>query len=83
MGVRDELAEDFNTCIPKVMISGNLCIVDNVKKIVLITEKDIVLGGTKGYVAVTGSNMTIREIDDERVQVAGEIRTVEFFKTLS
>ncbi len=83
MSVKDELIVDFNVHIPKVMISGNLCIIDNVKKIVLITEKGIVVGGDKGYVALEGSNMIIKEIDDERVQISGEIRTVEFYETLS
>ena len=83
MDIKDEMLLDFNINIPRVVVCGNLGLVDNVKSMVLISEKSIVISGKKGFVAINGEGLSIREIDDERVQVAGEIRTVEFFKTLS
>lgn len=83
MSVKDELMLDFNINMPRVMVCGELGIVDNVKNVVLISEKSIVISGKKGYVSVNGDSLEIIEIDDERVQVTGEIRTVEFFKALS
>lgn len=83
MSVKDEILFDFNINEPRVMVCGSVGIVDNVKNIVLISEKSIVISGKKEYVSITGDALTIKEIDDERVQVSGEIRAVEFFKTLS
>lgn len=83
MDIKSELKSDFNINLPRVLISGNVGIIDNVKAIVFVSESSIVVSNGKRYTSVSGSELIIKEIEDERVQVSGDIRAIEFFGTLS
>lgn len=83
MDIKSELKSDFSINLPRVLISGNVGIIDNVKGIVFVSESSIVVFNGKRYTSVSGNNLIINEIEDERVQVSGDIRAIEFFGTLS
>ncbi|MGN0711005.1 MAG: YabP/YqfC family sporulation protein [Anaerovoracaceae bacterium] len=83
MDIKSELKSDFSINLPRVLISGNVGIIDNVKGIVFVSESSVVVFNGKRYTSVSGNNLIINEIEDERVQISGDIRAIEFFGTLS
>ena len=79
MSIKDELLFDFSVKMPRLLISGKTGILDNVKKIVLISENSIVVDHGKRYSAVNGAGLCVKLIEEERMIVTGEIYSVEFF----
>ena len=81
MSFKDEFLYDFAVHMPRVLVCGNTGIIDNVKKIVLISTEQIVVDSGKRFTAVSGKNLIIKEIADERMMIEGEIREVQFYGT--
>ncbi|QOX62941.1 hypothetical protein FRZ06_06095 [Anoxybacterium hadale] len=79
MNVKDELLYDFSINMPRLLVSGNTGIIDNVKKIVYITESSIIVDHGSRFSAVSGDDLRIKLIEEERVLVTGNIRSVEFY----
>jgi len=79
MNVREELLFDFSINMPRVLIGGKTGIFDNVKKIVYITENSIVVDHGDRFSAVSGDRLRVTLIEEERLIVTGEIRSVEFY----
>ena len=65
MNVKDELLYDFSINMPRLLVSGNTGIIDNVKKIVYITESSIVVDHGSRFSAVSGDNLRIKLIEEE------------------
>ncbi|WP_312650427.1 YabP/YqfC family sporulation protein [Aminipila sp.] len=82
MDIKNELLYDFNLSMPRVLVSGRTGIIDNVKKIVFVSENSIVIDNGKRFTALNGQDLTITQIEDERVLVAGEIKSIEFYGAL-
>ena len=79
-GIRDQLIYDFDLKLPRLLYQAGLLICDNVKSIILFSETQIVLDCGKEYVSIEGEDIVIWEIEDERVQIEGEISQIHFFK---
>ncbi len=79
MFVLDELIYDFGVNLPRVLVGGKTGILDHVKKLLIVTESNIVANCGSGYISLIGENLSIRQLSDERVIVSGEIRTIELF----
>ena len=79
MGIQDELLFDFSINMPRLLVSGRTGIIDNVKKIVLISDKSIIVDNGNRYSAINGEGLLVKELDDERLIVSGDIRSVEFY----
>ena len=79
MGIKDELLFDFSIRMPRLLIGGKTGILDNVKKIVLISENNIVVDHGKRYSSVNGSGLCVKLIEEERIIITGEIYSVEFY----
>ncbi len=82
MSVRDEILFDFAVNIPRLMVGGNLCIVDNVKRIVVFDICQIIVHNGKRYTAIEGKNLIVNELKEERMIIAGEVEQIRFFDTL-
>lgn len=82
MSVRDELLFDFSLKMPRVIVSGNIVIVDHVKRIVMYSSKRIVLHNGKRYTWIEGKDLIIKELKDERVLITGEPEQFRFLETL-
>lgn len=82
MSVKDELLFDFSINMPRVLVSGNMAIVDYVKRIVMYSTDRIVLHNGKKYTWVDGRNLVIKELKNERVLIAGELEQVKFLEAL-
>lgn len=80
MGIKDEFLFDFSINMPRVLVSGRTGILDNVKKIVLISEESIVVDCGSKYLSLTGSDLVVDQLEEQRMQVTGEIRKIEFYQ---
>jgi len=79
MYIKEELIYDFSINMPRILIGGRTGIIDNVKKIVLIGENNVVVNCGRRYISVNGTNLLVRQLSDERMLISGEINTVEFY----
>lgn len=82
MSFKDELLFDFSINLPRVMVGGNICIIDNVKRLVVFSEKQIIVHNGKKYTSAEGKFLIIKELRDERMIVEGEIEQICFFESL-
>lgn len=82
MSVKDELLFDFSVNMPRVLACGNVTIIDNVKRIVLFSPEQIIVHTGKKYISADGKELTIRELKEERMLIAGELEQIRFFETL-
>lgn len=82
MTIKDELLFDFAINMPRALISGNTVILDNVKKLVLLSREQIIVHNGQRYTSVKGKSLTIKELKDERMLISGEMEQLQFFGTL-
>ena len=79
MDIKDELLFDFSINLPRLLVSGETGIVDNVKKIVFITENSIVVDHGSRFSVMNGEQLRVKMIEEERMIVKGKILSVEFY----
>lgn len=79
MSIKDELLFDFSINMPRLLISGTTGIIDNVKKIILISESSIIVDNGNRYSAINGEALVVKQLEEERMLVTGDIKSVEFF----
>lgn len=82
MTVKEELLFDFAVNMPRALISGNLLVLDHVKRIVVFSETQIIVHNGKRYTSAEGRGLSIRELRDERMLITGEVEKLRFFETL-
>lgn len=80
MSIKDELIFDFSMNMPRVLISGKTGILDNVKKILLISDTSIIVDHGNKYSAISGTGLTVDQLEEERMLVSGTIQSVEFYQ---
>ncbi|MFA5634371.1 MAG: YabP/YqfC family sporulation protein [Anaerovoracaceae bacterium] len=79
MFAMDEFLYDFSVNLPRVLVGGKTGVLDHVKKLLIVTETNIVAGCGSGYISLSGTNLSIRHLSEERIIVSGEIRTIELY----
>ncbi len=79
--ILDEIVFDFSVNLPRILCGGNTVIIDNVKQIILLSDSELTVSCGRRFVSVNGSGLKIQEIEEERVQVAGEVEKIQFFGT--
>lgn len=82
MSIKDELVFDFSVNIPRLVICGDMVIIDNVKRIAAFSETKILVHNGRCYTSVEGKHLVINELGEERMIVKGELEKVQFFQTL-
>lgn len=80
MSVREELLFDFAVNMPRILVAGRTAVLDNVKKVMFLTDTEITVFNGQKYTSVTGQSFVVTELKDERMLVSGEIEEVRFFK---
>ena len=80
MSIREELLFDFAVNMPRVLVTGNTTVLDNVKKVMLLTDEQIIVFNGQKYTSVSGHDFVITQLKDERMLVAGEVEEIRFFK---
>ncbi len=79
MDIEMDLLCDFSINIPRVIISGDYAILDNVNRIISFTDKGLVADTGARFTTVNGENIKIKDLTDHRLIVTGKIISVEFF----
>lgn len=79
MSIKDELLFDFSMNMPRLLVSGKTGIIDNVKKIVSISETSVIVDNGKRYSVINGTGLVVKQLEEERMLVTGEISSVEFY----
>lgn len=79
MGVSEELMADFGIKMPRILVCGKTAVVDNVKRIELIEPDNIVVYCGSRYISINGSELVVEQLDEQRMQVVGNISTIELY----
>ena len=79
----EEFNYDMDFKEPKIIIKDELCIIENVKSIVMIGERSLTLETDSKYITLNCDEYIIKEIIDGRVLVEGKIQGVEILYTSS
>ena len=82
MTIKDDILFDFAVNMPRVLVSGRTAVLDNVRKLMLLTNSEIVVFNGQRYTSVTGEDFVVTELKEERMLVSGEVKEIRFFKTL-
>ena len=82
MTIKDDILFDFAVNMPRVLVSGRTAVLDNVRKLMLLTDSEIVVFNGQRYTSVTGEDFVVTELKEERMLVSGEVREIRFFKAL-
>lgn len=82
MTIKDDLLFDFAVNMPRVLVSGKTTVLDNVKKLMLMTDSEIVVFNGQRYTSVMGNDLIVTELKEERMLISGEIKEIRFFKAL-
>lgn len=82
MTIKDELLFDFAINMPRVLVSGNTVILDNVKKLMLLSQNQIIVSSGRRFTSVAGKNLIIKELKDERMLITGDLEQLQFYKAL-
>jgi len=80
MFIREELLFDFAVNMPRILVAGRTAVLDNVKKVMLLTDTEITVFNGQSYTSVSGHDFVITQLKDERMLVAGEVEEIRFFK---
>lgn len=82
MSIKEELLFDFAVNMPRVLTAGRTTVLDHIKKVMLLTDCEIIVFNGHNYTAVRGTGLIITMLKDERMLVEGEVEEIRFFKAL-
>lgn len=76
------IMEDFDIKAARVNISGSVAIVDNVKKVIIMSDTNITVDHSRCQVSLYGMNLNVEYIYDGRMRIKGKFAGIEFFSGL-
>lgn len=79
MDIKEELLFDFSINMPRLLVSGETGILDHVKKIMFISDSSVVVDHGNRFSAINGDRLRVKMIEEERMIIAGNILSVEFY----
>ena len=82
MSIKEELLFDFAINMPRVLVTGKTTVLDNVKKVMLLTDSQIVVFNGQRYTSVEGHDFVITQLKEGRMLVSGEVEEIRFFASL-
>ena len=82
MTIREELLFDFAVNMPRVLVTGETTVVDNVKKLLVMTDRQVVVSNGRRSASISGHGFVVTKLKEERMLIAGEVDEIRFFKTL-
>ena len=80
MRIKEEMIQDMDLRIPKILVHGNRGIIHNVKSIEQISDDMIAVNCGKQAVSVQGSGLSISYLEGEQLMFVGLIEAVEFHR---
>lgn len=82
MSIKEELLFDFAINMPRILVTGETTVLDNVKKVMLLTDSQIVVFNGQKYTSVKGCGFVITQLKEGRMLVSGEVEEIRFFASL-
>ena len=82
MKLINEITFDFDVTGPKITASEKAAIIENVYRVVLISDTSVTVDTGRIFVTGRGSGFVIGEIWEGRMELEGEIQGIEFYKAL-
>lgn len=82
MSIREELLFDFAVNMPRILVTGETTVLDNVKKVMMLTDTQIVVFNGQKYTSISGHGFVMTRLKEERMLVSGEVEEIRFFKAL-
>ena len=82
MSIKEELLFDFALNMPRVLVTGETNVLDNVKRVMLLTDEQIVVFNGWKYTSVKGRGFVITQLKEGRMLVSGEVEEIRFFASL-
>ncbi len=79
MSIKEELLFDFAVNMPRILVTGRTSVLDNVKKVMVLTDKEVVVFNGRSYTSLKGHDFIVTRLKDERMLVAGEVEEIRFF----
>lgn len=73
------ILDDFDIRAARINISGSVAVIDNVKKIIIMSDTNITVDHGRGQLALYGTQLNAEYIYDGRMRVRGKFEGVEFF----
>lgn len=73
------IMEDIDARGVRMFVSGAVAIIDNVKKVMIMSDNNITVDHGKGQLSLYGAGLDIQYIYDGRIRVQGNFSGVEFF----
>ena len=82
MSIKEELLFDFALNMPRVLVTGETTVLDNVKRVMLLTDEQIVVFNGWKYTSVKGRGFVITQLKEGRMLVSCEVEEIRFFASL-
>lgn len=82
MKILNEITFDFDIKGAKIIASSRVAVIDNVTRVILISNESVTVDTGRFYVTVKGRDFVISEIWEGRLELEGEIEGIEFYQTL-
>jgi len=82
MTIKEDLLFDFAVNLPRILVAGKTTVLDNVKKLMMLTDSEIVVFNGERYTSVSGENFIITQLKEERMLISGEVKEIRFFNAL-
>ncbi len=70
---------DFDIRAARVNVSGSVAVIDNVKKVIIMSDTNITVDHGKGQLSLYGTGMNVEYIYDGRMRVSGKFSSIEFY----
>ncbi len=84
----EEMVRDLDFRRPRIIVTDEIAVLENVSGIVMLSETAVTVshGKKKGgsrpdYTTVTGSRLIIKEICEGRILIGGKIQRAEFLQS--
>ena len=78
MNIKEEMVNDLDFTMPRVIVTQRMTILENVTAIVMISEKALTVRSGSRYTTVVGEDFVIKEIGEGRLIIEGKVQRVEF-----
>ena len=82
MKLLNEMTFDFDITGPKIIASARAAVVENITKVIMLSDESVTVDTGKFYVTVKGRDFIISEIWEGRLELEGTIEGIEFYQTL-
>lgn len=78
--VQQEMLFDFSLHMPRILVSGNVAVLDNARRVVSMDQQSITVDTGKTYIVLNGEALVIKRLEEERIIINGKISGIEFHR---